>query len=62
MVIRPKDFYDGKFHEESWTRMKREVYGKDGINNEDIIGYVFRKEYWSLIVFVEFIDWINYKN
>ena len=43
MVIRPKDFYDKLFLEDNWIQRKREVYVQDGINNEDIIGYVYTK-------------------
>ena len=43
MVIRPKVFYDKLFQEDNWSQRKREVYFQDGINNEDIIGYVYTK-------------------
>ena len=46
MDIRPISHYDELFKKYSWERLSREIYKKGGINNEDIVGYVFNKLIW----------------
>ena len=43
MDIRPISHYDELFKKYSWERLSREIYKKSGINNEDMVGYVFNK-------------------
>ena len=43
MRIRPRSYYDKFFLKDYWIKRERVCYPCDGINDEEMIGYVFEK-------------------
>ena len=45
MAVRSVEEYDKFFKVEGWKKIHRKKYPKDGVNDEDLVGYVFQKNY-----------------